>query len=295
MKKGISLATMIIEKSLDEDIEFEIASLLREISTYTYEKPTFNNELNSFISKLTEDQILTIKGYTGLESKKINAILRNNWNYEEHGLKTSDEEHKLYATEIAEKVKVGKELRQIYSLKILLQISGLPKSVYYYTLSKEDKDNKNKEIIDKIKDSYPKTKNAFIVYRGTPLDSLKKYGINTLEDIMHLKGKFMYEEGFTSTSIEEKESYFKKEVYGKINNIEIKYIIPPNSQDGIPLTTEELSYSTNQQEYLIERHSLSKVIDVEINDNTAVITALLIPKSIWNKNIKSSDKKEVKK
>ena len=250
MKKGISLATMIIEKSLDEDIEFEIASLLREISTYTYEKPTFNNELNSFISKLTEDQILTIKGYTGLESKKINAILRNNWNYEEHGLKTSDEEHKLYQ-DIA--------------------------------------------IIDKLIDSYPKTKNAFIVYRGTPLDSLKKYGINTLEDIMHLKGKFMYEEGFTSTSIEEKESYFKKEVYGKINNIEIKYIIPPNSQDGIPLTTEDLSYSTNQQEYLIERHSLSKVIDVEINDNTAVITALLIPKSIWNKNIKSSDKKEVKK
>ena len=32
---------------------------------------------------------------------------------------------------------------------ILLQISGLAKSVYYYTLSKNDKDDKNKEIIDK--------------------------------------------------------------------------------------------------------------------------------------------------
>ena len=34
---------------------------------------------------------------------------------------------------------------------ILLKISGLAKSVYYYTLSKNDKDDKNKEIIDKIK------------------------------------------------------------------------------------------------------------------------------------------------
>ena len=35
---------------------------------------------------------------------------------------------------------------------ILLQVSGLAKSVYYYTLSKIDKDDKNKEIIDKIKE-----------------------------------------------------------------------------------------------------------------------------------------------
>ena len=34
---------------------------------------------------------------------------------------------------------------------ILLQVSSLSKSVYYYTLSKIDKDDKNKEIIDKIK------------------------------------------------------------------------------------------------------------------------------------------------
>lgn len=33
---------------------------------------------------------------------------------------------------------------------ILLKVSGLAKSVYYYTLSKKDKDDKNKEIIEKI-------------------------------------------------------------------------------------------------------------------------------------------------
>ena len=31
---------------------------------------------------------------------------------------------------------------------ILLKVSGLAKSVYYYTLAKTDKDEKNKEIIN---------------------------------------------------------------------------------------------------------------------------------------------------
>ena len=35
---------------------------------------------------------------------------------------------------------------------ILLKVSGLAKSVYYYNLSKTDKDDKNIEIIDKIKE-----------------------------------------------------------------------------------------------------------------------------------------------
>ena len=39
---------------------------------------------------------------------------------------------------------------------ILLQVLGLAKSVYYYTLSKNDKDDKNKEIIDKIKEIFEK-------------------------------------------------------------------------------------------------------------------------------------------
>ena len=36
---------------------------------------------------------------------------------------------------------------------ILLKVSGLAKSVYYYTLSKTDKDYKNKEIIDTNKEN----------------------------------------------------------------------------------------------------------------------------------------------
>ena len=250
MNKGTYLATRIIEKSLDESIKLEIAELLKEATTYTYEKPDFSSDIMLFLPRISEEQLLTLKGYSGLNSKKINALLRDNWNYEEHGRKREEDEQRI---------------------------------------------NEDISIIDELIDLYPSTKKAFISYRGTTLDSFKKYGIEDIDSLIYLKGKYLYEEGYTSTSIDEKESYFNKEILGKINNIEIKYIIPPNSKDGIPLTSDNLSYSPNQQEYLIERNSLSKVIDIKINGTTAVITALLIPKSIWNKNEKSNNKNEVKK
>ena len=53
-----------------------------------------------------------------------------------------------------EKVNVVSELQLTYPLMILLKISFLAKSVYYYTLSKNDKDDKNKEIIYKIKEIF---------------------------------------------------------------------------------------------------------------------------------------------
>lgn len=42
------------------------------------------------------------------------------------------------------------ELRTSYKLSILLQISGMSRSTYYYTLSKVNIDDKNKEVINKI-------------------------------------------------------------------------------------------------------------------------------------------------
>lgn len=59
---------------------------------------------------------------------------------------------------------------------ILLQISGLTKSVYYYTLSKIDKDDKNKEIIDKIKEIFINNKERY-GYRRITLE-LRNQGYN---------------------------------------------------------------------------------------------------------------------
>ena len=60
-----------------------------------------------------------------------------------------------------EKVNVVSELRLTYPLMILLQVSGLAKSVYYYTLSKTDKDDKNKKIIEKIKEIFINNKERY--------------------------------------------------------------------------------------------------------------------------------------
>ena len=75
-----------------------------------------------------------------------------------------------------EKVNVVSELQLTYPLMILLQVSGLAKSVYYYTLSKIDKDDKNKEIIDKIKEIFINNKERY-GYRRITLE-LRNQGYN---------------------------------------------------------------------------------------------------------------------
>ena len=59
---------------------------------------------------------------------------------------------------------------------ILLQVSGLAKSVYYYTLAKTDKDEKNKEIIKKIKEIFIDNKERY-GYRRITLE-LRNQGYN---------------------------------------------------------------------------------------------------------------------
>ena len=56
---------------------------------------------------------------------------------------------------------------------ILLKISGLAKSTYYYTLSKTNKDDKNKEIIDKIKEIFINNKERY-GYRRITLELRNK-------------------------------------------------------------------------------------------------------------------------
>ena len=61
---------------------------------------------------------------------------------------------------------------------ILLKVSGLAKSVYYYTLSKKDKNDKNKEIIEKIKEIFTNNKERY-GYRRITLE-LKNQSYITL-------------------------------------------------------------------------------------------------------------------
>lgn len=124
-----------------------------------------------------------------------------------------------------------------------------------------------------------------LVYRGVGIETFYSYGITKIEDLIYLKDRFMYESGFTSTSLLRSNSFYEnKPEWGSICNIEIECLVPSESEDGLPLIDSVMSYSENQLEFLINSSSLFKVIDVEINkeQNTAKLKTILIPQKLWN-------------
>lgn len=124
-----------------------------------------------------------------------------------------------------------------------------------------------------------------VTYRGVNISAFRSFGITTLQELPLLKNNFIYEEGFTSTSMVKETSFYEKQPeWGNSCNIEITYVIPTGADDGIMLTDEQISYSPNQNEYLINNSSLFKVLDVEVNEpkNCAKIKMILIPQKIWN-------------
>jgi len=122
-------------------------------------------------------------------------------------------------------------------------------------------------------------------YRGTSIRSFYSLGITSLCDLSCLKDKYLYESGFTSTSLLSETSFFVKQPeWGDLCNIEIEYFIPGDSNDGIALLSESLSYSTSQNEFLINNGSLFKVVDINVDKakNCAYLKMVLIPEKIWN-------------
>lgn len=238
MEKGKSRDTCLISKYLDKDTKDEIDLLVTEASLKDNQTPDFEEDIIDFFKETTHIDIEDIRRYTGYDYKSINAVLRDNWTYEENGIKTE---------------KKTTELRKL------------------------------SERISSLIEKFSSTKSQFKTYRGTTIREFKKYGINTLEDLLSLTNQYLYDTGFTSTSLQEDTSYFKKTIHEEYCNIEIIYIIPENSNDGIPLLKDQLSYSKNLNEYLLNRCTLSKVLGVKIEGNTAVITTVLIPKHIWDK------------
>lgn len=243
MEKGTSIETRLIARSLTEEDHLIILELLKNIELSPLRKPDFSDCLRKIYQQCNETDLMNLRTYTGYNFKSINAVLRDNWTYEENGLLTPEKE--------------------------------------------ADFQNRATEISRIIRES-PRVEEPFVTYRGTTLKEFKKYGITSLEELTCLKDKFLYESGFTSTAINERTSYFSKEIEGVDHNIEIIYLIPGNSQDGIPLTTKDLSYSPAQQEYLLDCGSLSKVLNVEVTNNQAILTVLLVPKYIWDKKPKEA-------
>lgn len=91
-------------------------------------------------------------------------------------------------------MKVIVELRQEYSLDVLLNVSKIKRSTFYYHLNAKDKDMKNADLIEEIKEIFKTNKKRF-GYRRVHLE-LKKRGhtinekkVRRLMKVLNLKSK----------------------------------------------------------------------------------------------------------
>lgn len=166
------------------------------------------------------------------------------------------------------------------------------------TPEKKEEFRRISDSVKKVLGKFNMPQINFITFRGTTLDSFSGYGISELSQLESLEGKFLYDQGFTSTSILEDTCYYGKTLDdGRYCNVEIRYLIPAESNDGALLIDNNMSYAVGQNEFLLNSGALTKVIDVKIDKdtNTAILTAVLVPKKVYdmdyNKNLDGSKSK----
>jgi len=248
MNVGSSKKTDMVLRFVGKNKLYEIENFINEMVTQPFleiknEKDMsniFKDSVELFLNDVTEDELLDLRTYTGYSFRNINAILRNNWTYDQNGILT--EENKKNFINLSEK-------------------------------------------ISKVLKKFPSFPYNFMVYRGVTLSAFKSYGVENINDLFYLKGNYIYEEGFISTSVIEDSCYFNKNLDTGLNyNVKLKYLITPEYDEGALLVDNKMSYSKNQNEFLINKSSLSKVIDVEINEklNQAVLTMVLLPRKKWD-------------
>lgn len=256
MKQGKSRKSNLVLNLLDIETRNEMEEFVKNHISQEFDEIKDSQNLNiilkeninAFLRELTDEDLMSLRSYTGYNFKNINAILRGKWSYEENG-------------------KLTEEIQNNF-LNISKKIST---------------------IIQK----FPNIPFNFITFRGTTLDTFNEYGISELKELISLKNNYIYESGFTSTSIIEDCCYFKKELdTGKNYNIKIKYLITPAYSEGALLTNYYTSYSPNQNEYVLSNGALSKVINVEINEelDEAILTVIVIPKKIYDFEKKNENK-----
>lgn len=130
---------------------------------------------------------------------------------------------------------------------------------------------------------------SLFVYRGVDLNAFKGYGIDSINDLMTMQGKYMYDEAFQSTALLEEKCYFnKKDEYGSVKNIKIVGCVPQEFKEGLYLdrdisTTPDIY---DPGEYLINSGTLSYVAHIDINGDTATMYVIYIPKEIWDLDYK---------
>lgn len=251
---GESRVINSILRMMGEESRKEIDNYLEDVSSRDFlvmssieqVNNIFGKNIDQFYMSLSEDELMDLRTWTSYNFSNINAILRNNWTYENNGLLTEGKKS---------------EIRELASR------------------------------ISKIFTKYINPQENFVVFRGTTVDSFKDYGITNLSELENLKGKFLYEQGFISTSIIEDYCYFKRDFNdGKKYNVKIRYLISSEKNDGILLINKDTSHYSNEFEYLLDKGSLSKVIDVKVakDSDTAILTVVLIPRKVYDREYQNN-------
>lgn len=153
------------------------------------------------------------------------------------------------------------------------------------TREKQSRYLESGQSVKRLIHKFPKLNTNFKTYRGVSLRAFQDYGITQLEDLVHMQGKYLYEKGFSSTSVVRSHSFFEqKQDWAEHCNIEIEFLIPEESRDGALLLNDNLSYSEGQLEYVLNSDSLFKITSVKVDpeNNRAYLMAVLIPKILWD-------------
>ncbi len=168
--------------------------------------------------------------------------------------------------------KVNELLRGTWDYEINGRLTEEKKNIYTQMTEQMEKSlNKVSELPSNI-----------VTYRGTNLKTFAAYNISSLEDLKSLEGNYIYDNGFVSTSLLERGCMFQKETtYFGTYNILVKYVIPRDSKEGLPIFNSQY---VDEAEYLINRGSLVKVMDTTVANNCAYITCILIPRKLWSKD-----------
>ncbi|MDD7281406.1 MAG: IS3 family transposase [Erysipelotrichaceae bacterium] len=112
------------------------------------------------------------------------------------------------------------ELQQKYPLKILLEISGLKRSTYYYNINKNDKDSKNDDIMNAIIDIFYTHKERY-GYRRITLEL-----INRGFEVNHKKVKrLMTKMGLYGLTPKAKYKSYKGDFNGTTSNLLIEKVV----------------------------------------------------------------------
>ena len=149
---------------------------------------------------------------------------------------------------------------------------------------------REREIFDKIAtdlreaiDNNQRSVGNIKVFRGVPLSYFSEYGIESLEDLKSLEGGFLLDKGFVSTSLIDKDCYYRKPNELGLNyNVKIEYLIPEEFEDGISLGNA--TYCPGQHEYLINALNIANVVDVIMDgEDGCIVRAMMIPKKVYDK------------